>query len=1358
MPNSKIPYVTLGTSANLHRTRFNQLIDSVGDVTALTTTAGSVVGAINEHDAELGTITSGAMGTTASTVSGAIAELDERLDSINNTQLNTPQVWATDLRVLDSARVDNAFSVGGTADITGNTTITGSLTVGGNVNLNGSTITLGNANTDNVVFTAEVNSAIVPNTDDAYDLGSATQQWRNLHIDGTANIDNLLADAGTVTGNFEVQGITTLDSATVDGDLTVTGEFKTITTDGLTEGSTNLYYTTARADSDARHAVSVTDAGGDGSLSYNSGSGVFTYTGPSASEVRAHFSATAPITLTSGVIAANNATTSTKGVASFSSDNFSVSSGVVTIKDNGVILGTETTGNYIATIAGTANEIEVTGSGTETAAVTIGLPNDVTIGNNLTVSNDLTVQNNFTVSGNFTVAGTQTSAAQYLTLLDSVGNASLDAGLVIFRGAGNDSATLIWDETNNYWAAGTAGSESKIIRAADVDNSSIQSTSGTLAVKALGVTNAMLAGSIANSKLSNSTITVAAETGTADPVSLGETLTFTAGEGINTTVSANTITIAGEEASTSNKGVASFSSDNFSVSSGVVTIKDNGVILGTETTGNYVATITGTANEIEVSGSGSENAAVTIGLPNNVVVSRLTIDASRYDSNGVTINGNPYFIKATGSTADITLDADGGDIFLKDNGTQFGAFTNTSGNLIIKSGTTTALTMSGANVTIAGNLTVSGTTTTVNSNTVTVGDNIIVLNADETGVPSQNAGIEIERGTSTNVSVLWNEATDRWTFTNNGSTYYNLPVSSELEHDNLTGFVADEHVAHSTVSITAGSGLTGGGTIAATRTLNVGAGVGIKVAADTVSIDSAEIVNYSLPIRALLSGSTGITYNGTTGAISTNDTQIVHDNLNGFVADEHVAHSGVTLTAGAGLTGGGTIAASRTFNVGAGSYIIVNADDVAVDATSANTASKVVARDASGNFSAGTITATLSGNASTATLATTATNVTATANEATNETTYITFVDGTTGAQGIETDTGLTYNPSTNTLTTTTFSGALSGNATTATTATNVTATANNSTNETTYITFVDGATGAQGIETDTGLTYNPSTNTLTTSALSSGGDLSLSAATDVYIRPTGDDVFMQGVTSGEQIQFNLGTGTQTITSSDILTIAAGNGNLFLDASSDVYIRPIGYDVFMQGGASSGSQIKFNLGVSDQIIEASDNLRLDAPNGDIRLYVDGAGYVGFYNRDTNIRRAAFQLDSSSTLKLYIETGINDTLVLNSTFSGADLAVQGNITAGGTVTASSDARLKENVVTIDNALDKVINMRGVYFNKIGEVERQVGVIAQEVEAIVPELVKENADGMKSVAYGNTIALLVEAIKELKTEIDELKSYK
>lgn len=81
------------------------------------------------------------------------------------------------------------------------------------------------------------------------------------------------------------------------------------------------------------------------------------------------------------------------------------------------------------------------------------------------------------------------------------------------------------------------------------------------------------------------------------------------------------------------------------------------------------------------------------------------------------------------------------------------------------------------NVTIAGNLTVNGTTTSINTNEVSIGDNIIVLNSDETGTPSQDGGIEIERGTSDNASLFWDESTDRWTVSD-GTTETAIPLTS----------------------------------------------------------------------------------------------------------------------------------------------------------------------------------------------------------------------------------------------------------------------------------------------------------------------------------------------------------------------------------------------------------------------------------------------------------------------------------------------------------------------------------------------------------------------------------------------------
>lgn len=106
-----------------------------------------------------------------------------------------------------------------------------------------------------------------------------------------------------------------------------------------------------------------------------------------------------------------------------------------------------------------------------------------------------------------------------------------------------------------------------------------------------------------------------------------------------------------------------------------------------------------------------------------------------------------------------------------------------------------------------------------------------------------------------------------------------------------------------------------------------------------------------------------------------------------------------------------------------------------------------------------------------------------------------------------------------------------------------------------------------------------------------------------------------------------------------------------------------------------------------------------------------------------------------------------------TLSGA-----GALVATGNITAFSDARLKKDVVTIDNALEKTLQLRGVYFtrNDIEDAKREVGVIAQEVQKIVPELVRESENGTLSVAYGNTIALLIESIKELNAKIDALDS--
>lgn len=108
-----------------------------------------------------------------------------------------------------------------------------------------------------------------------------------------------------------------------------------------------------------------------------------------------------------------------------------------------------------------------------------------------------------------------------------------------------------------------------------------------------------------------------------------------------------------------------------------------------------------------------------------------------------------------------------------------------------------------------------------------------------------------------------------------------------------------------------------------------------------------------------------------------------------------------------------------------------------------------------------------------------------------------------------------------------------------------------------------------------------------------------------------------------------------------------------------------------------------------------------------------------------------------------------------TLSG-NLSVTGTITATGDITAFSDARVKTNVETITEAIYKVKQLRGVSYVSKFNMEERIGVIAQEVERVVPEVVHTHSNGMKSVAYQNLVGLLIEAIKDLELRVAELEN--
>jgi hypothetical protein len=101
------------------------------------------------------------------------------------------------------------------------------------------------------------------------------------------------------------------------------------------------------------------------------------------------------------------------------------------------------------------------------------------------------------------------------------------------------------------------------------------------------------------------------------------------------------------------------------------------------------------------------------------------------------------------------------------------------------------------------------------------------------------------------------------------------------------------------------------------------------------------------------------------------------------------------------------------------------------------------------------------------------------------------------------------------------------------------------------------------------------------------------------------------------------------------------------------------------------------------------------------------------------------------------------------------AYTGNFTATGDITAYSDESLKKDVKTIEGALDKTKELRGVEFTRIADDSRSIGVIAQELENVLPELVLTDDEGIKSVNYAQITGLLIEAVKELSAKVDELK---
>lgn len=260
------------------------------------------------------------------------------------------------------------------------------------------------------------------------------------------------SSTGVISFSASASPVTSVNSAT--GAVT-------LDTDDINEGSSNLYYTNERAqdtvagmitgathsnisvsyddaagtlaftaasqyaDSNARSAVSVTDSGGDGSLAYNSGTGVITYTGPSAAEARAHFSAGTGVGISSGEISIGQA------VATNSNVQF----------NNVTVDGTLTSDDLTSTNISVAGNATITGNLTVSGTTTTVNSNTVNIGDNILILNS-----------------------------DETGTPSQDGGFEVERGT-STNVSFFWDESEDYFAINDASTTSKVLTAGNFASS-----------------------------------------------------------------------------------------------------------------------------------------------------------------------------------------------------------------------------------------------------------------------------------------------------------------------------------------------------------------------------------------------------------------------------------------------------------------------------------------------------------------------------------------------------------------------------------------------------------------------------------------------------------------------------------------------------------------------------------------------------------------------------------------------------------------------------------------------------------------------------------------------------------------------
>jgi len=742
------------------------------------------------------------------------------------------------------------------------------------------------------------------------------------------------------------------------------------------------------------------------------------------------------------------------------------------------------------------------------------------------------------------------------------------------------------------------------------------------------------------------------------------------------------------------------------------------------------------------------------------------------------------------ATTDIVLDADGGDVFLKDAGTTYGSLTNTGGNLIIKSGTTTAMTMSGANVTIAGNLTVSGSTTTVDSSTVNLQTGFVfegsTADSFETTLvatdPTADRTLTLPDLTGT-VSVI--TATE--TLTNKTLT---TPVIAEIDSgssitlDATTDIILDADGDNITMKA--------GGTTVLDFVLNGTTDVTLDAPGDIkLDADGGDIFFLDA---------------GTTFGSATNNS----GNLiikSGTTTAATFSGANVTL---AGTVGSGAITSSSTITatgaVLSGSVVFEGAS-----ADSFETTLGVVDPTADRAVNIANVAGTLQPFAAASTDAITATPAelnlidggTARGTTAIADGDGVLINDGgTMRMTTVQTlaaylDDEITAMPNLvstgalNSGTITSGFGNINNGSSTITTTGQITGGIIQSTNNMLigqgYSLVFEGSTN-DSFETTLGVVDPTADRTVNIANVAGTLQPFAAASTDQITATPAEINLIDGgtargttaVADGDGILINDGgtmrmTNVQTV-SAYMAAESVGGSNIVTTGALNSGSITSGFGNIDNGSSTLDTGALTATTIGGTTITASTGV--ETKNG-----ATGAGFVKFFEDSDNGSNAVTLVGPASTGDITITLPTQaGTVVVSNTTDGNDVQLDSlglNTAASGTagelratndITAfySSDVALKENIINIPSPLEMIKKINGVFFDwkdsfiesKGGEDgyfvrKRDVGVIAQDVEKVMPEIVGTRPDGIKAVKYDRLVSVLIEAVKQLTDEVTELK---